>query len=49
MTALGELIRRYPQTNYAADARLKLDLVRELCHEGGTGPLTSRKQARAAG
>ena len=29
MTALGELIRRYPQTNYAADARLKLDLVRD--------------------
>lgn len=25
--ALGELIRRYPQTRYAADARLKLDLV----------------------
>lgn len=25
--ALGELIRRYPQTEYAADARLKLDLV----------------------
>ena len=29
MTALGELIRRYPQTSYAADARLKLDLVRD--------------------
>jgi outer membrane protein assembly factor BamD len=28
-TALGELIRRYPQSNYAADARLKLDLVRD--------------------
>jgi outer membrane protein assembly factor BamD len=25
--ALGELIRRFPQTQYAADARLKLDLV----------------------
>jgi len=25
--ALGELVRRYPQTRYAADARLKLDLV----------------------
>ncbi|MFV0624074.1 outer membrane protein assembly factor BamD [Sphingomonas sp. ac-8] len=29
MTALGELIRRYPQSNYAADARLKMDLVRD--------------------
>ncbi len=27
--ALGELIRRYPQTEYAADARLKLDLVND--------------------
>ncbi len=27
--ALGELIRRYPQTQYAADARLKLDLVND--------------------
>ena len=27
--ALGELIRRYPNTRYAADARLKLDLVRD--------------------
>lgn len=25
--ALGELVRRYPDTRYAADARLKLDLV----------------------
>jgi outer membrane protein assembly factor BamD len=25
--ALGELIRRYPESRYAADARLKLDLV----------------------
>ena len=25
--ALGELVRRYPNTRYAADARLKLDLV----------------------
>ena len=25
--ALGELVRRYPDTKYAADARLKLDLV----------------------
>ena len=25
--ALGELVRRYPSTRYAADARLKLDLV----------------------
>ena len=27
--ALGELTRRYPNTRYAADARLKLDLVRD--------------------
>ena len=27
--ALGELIRRYPTTRYAADARLKVDLVRD--------------------
>ena len=29
MDALGELSRRYPNTSYAADARLKLDLVRD--------------------
>lgn len=29
MDALGELSRRYPQTRYAADARLKMDLVRD--------------------
>ena len=27
--ALGELIRRYPNTRYSADARLKVDLVRD--------------------
>jgi len=27
--AFGELIRRYPQSRYAADARLKLDLIRD--------------------
>ncbi|MFN2259756.1 MAG: outer membrane protein assembly factor BamD [Parasphingopyxis sp.] len=27
--ALGELVRRYPNTDYAADARLKLDLVND--------------------
>lgn len=27
--ALGELIRRYPNTRYASDARLKVDLVRD--------------------
>ncbi|WP_341631635.1 outer membrane protein assembly factor BamD [Sphingomonas agri] len=27
--ALGELIRRYPDTRYAADARLKLDLIKD--------------------
>ena len=29
LNALGELIRRYPDTRYAADARLKVDLVRD--------------------
>jgi outer membrane protein assembly factor BamD len=29
METLGELVRRYPQTSYAADARLKVDLVRD--------------------
>jgi outer membrane protein assembly factor BamD len=29
MDALGELVRRYPQTAYADDARLKIDLVRD--------------------
>jgi outer membrane protein assembly factor BamD len=29
LDALGELVRRYPDTRYAADARLKLDLVRD--------------------
>lgn len=29
LDALGELVRRYPDTDYAADARLKLDLVRD--------------------
>src|SRR3954454_18487654 len=27
--AFGELIRRYPDTHYAADARLKLDLIKD--------------------
>ena len=27
--AFGELIRRYPDTRYAADSRLKLDLIRD--------------------
>ncbi|NJC34474.1 outer membrane protein assembly factor BamD [Sphingomonas jejuensis] len=27
LDAMGELIRRYPNTNYAADARLKVDLI----------------------
>jgi outer membrane protein assembly factor BamD len=31
--AFGELIRRYPDTRYAADARLKLDLIND--HLGG--------------
>ncbi|WP_293882935.1 outer membrane protein assembly factor BamD [Sphingomonas sp.] len=29
LDSLGELIRRYPETRYAADARLKIDLVRD--------------------
>jgi outer membrane protein assembly factor BamD len=29
LDALGELVRRYPDTRYAADARLKMDLVRD--------------------
>ncbi|MEY2927998.1 MAG: hypothetical protein RL367_2475 [Pseudomonadota bacterium] len=29
LDSLGELIRRYPNTRYAADARLKVDLVRD--------------------
>ena len=29
LDALGELIRRYPDTRYATDARLKVDLVRD--------------------
>jgi outer membrane protein assembly factor BamD len=29
MAALGELVRRFPQTDYARDARLKLDLTRD--------------------
>ena len=33
LDALNELVRRYPDTDYAADARLKLDLARD--HLGG--------------
>jgi outer membrane protein assembly factor BamD len=33
LDALGELTRRYPNTRYAADARLKIDLVND--HLGG--------------
>jgi outer membrane protein assembly factor BamD len=29
LDALGEVVRRYPNTRYATDARLKLDLVRD--------------------
>jgi outer membrane protein assembly factor BamD len=29
LDSLGEVIRRYPETRYAADARLKVDLVRD--------------------
>mgnify|MGYP001115883873 FL=1 len=29
LDSLGELTRRYPNTKYAADARLKIDLVRD--------------------
>jgi outer membrane protein assembly factor BamD len=27
--AFGELVRRYPESRYAADARIKLDLIRD--------------------
>ncbi len=33
LDALGELVRRYPDTKFAADARLKIDLVND--HLGG--------------
>jgi outer membrane protein assembly factor BamD len=33
LDALGELVRRYPDSKYAADARLKIDLVND--HLGG--------------
>jgi outer membrane protein assembly factor BamD len=29
LDSLGEVVRRYPDTRYAADARLKVDLVRD--------------------
>jgi outer membrane protein assembly factor BamD len=29
LDALGEVVRRYPETRYASDARLKVDLVRD--------------------
>jgi outer membrane protein assembly factor BamD len=29
LDALGELVRRYPNTDFAADARLKIDLARD--------------------
>jgi outer membrane protein assembly factor BamD len=29
LDAMGELIRRYPETKYAADARLKVDLIND--------------------
>ncbi len=29
LDAMGELIRRYPTSRYAADARLKVDLIRD--------------------
>ncbi len=29
LSSLGELVRRYPETSYAADARLKIDLVND--------------------
>ena len=29
LTSLGELVRRYPDTKYAGDARLKIDLVQD--------------------
>ena len=38
--ALGELTRRYPNTRYAADARLKIDLVRD--HLAGKDDMKGR-------
>lgn len=29
LDAMGELVRRYPDTSYAADARVKMDLIRD--------------------
>ena len=46
LDALGELIRRYPDTRYAADARLKIDLVND--HLAGKEMEIGRFYQRAA-
>ena len=46
LDALGELTRRYPNTRYAADARLKIDLVRD--HLAGKEMEIGRFYERAA-
>ncbi len=33
LSALGEVVRRYPESRYAADARLKIDLVNDLVRD----------------
>jgi outer membrane protein assembly factor BamD len=43
--AFGELIRRYPESRYAADARLKLDLIND--HLGGKEMEVGRYYQRA--
>jgi len=44
--AFNELIRRYPQTRYAADARLKLDLIKD--HLAGKDMEVGRYYQRSA-
>jgi len=43
--AFGELVRRYPESRYAADARLKLDLIRD--HLAGKDMEVGRYYERA--
>ena len=45
LDAFGELIRRYPETRYAADARLKLDLIND--HLAGKEMAVGRYYQRA--
>jgi outer membrane protein assembly factor BamD len=45
LDAFGELVRRYPDTHYAADARLKLDLIND--HLAGKEMAIGRYYERA--